>query len=170
MDVVEVNDIRADRTARLVEELLEVVRRLHLPPRHLGRDIHPVAPAPGEGFAYRLLALAAEINAPRVDVVHATLDGTAHHRRSLVEVHVPVFHGQAQHPEPQGRHFHACPPHVSVCHVGVIIQNTPTCFFFYRLFFCFLCYKFCRMDECSGRGCQQSFLDKISSVHAMLVV
>ena len=99
--MVEVDDVCADGAARLVEELLEVIRRLHLPPRHLGRDIYPVAPAPGKGFAHRLLALAAEIDAPRIYVVHAALNGTAHHRRGLVEVHVPVLYRQAQHPEAQ---------------------------------------------------------------------
>ena len=79
--------------------------------------------ASGESFAYRLLALAAEIDAPRVDVVHAALDGTAYHWRGLVEVYVSVLHRQAQHPEAQRRYVHPRAPHRAVLHLRIIVED-----------------------------------------------
>ena len=166
VDVVEVDDIGVNRAARLVEELLEVVRALHLPPRHLGRDIYPVAPASGEGFAYRLLALAAEIDAPRVDVVHPALDGTAHHRRGLVEIHVPVLHWQSQHPEAQCRHVHARAPHRAVLHPRIVVEDVFRQLFPRHLPFGFLRDGFRTAHRSYGCG-KKAALDKIPSIHIL---
>ncbi|CCZ15044.1 unknown [Prevotella sp. CAG:487] len=167
VDVVEVDDIRADSTARLIEELLEVVCRLHLPPRHLGRDIYPVAPASGEGFANCLLTLSTEIDTARVYIVHASLDGTAHHRSGLVKVHVSVLHRQAQHPKTQRRHINSRAPHRTVLHLRVIIQNIFGKLFSHRLLFSLLRYGF-RTAHGSYSCCNKSAFDKITSVHTFI--
>ena len=123
VNVIEVYYICADRTARLVEKFLKVIRTLHLPPRHFGGYIYTVTPASCECFTYRLLALTAHIDTSCIDVIHAALNGTAYHRRSLFEIHMSVLHRQTQHSKPQCRHIHPRPSHRSVSHLWIIIKN-----------------------------------------------
>ena len=136
--MVEVYYVRADGPSGLVEELLKIVRALHLPPRHLGGYIYPVAPAAGEGLANSQLALAAEIDTPRVDVVHSTLNGTAHHRGGLVEVYMPVLHRQAQHTEAQCRHVYPRASHGAVSHLRIIVEDVFCLLFLHRSILGFL--------------------------------
>ena len=104
VDMVKVDDVRADSPPRFVKHPFEIVRRLHDPPRRLRRDVYPVAPAVGQGLAYGQLALSAQIHPSRVDVVDAAVDGPMDHIDGLVHVDGLAVgqHGQAQHAEAQG--------------------------------------------------------------------
>ena len=162
--MIEVDHVRTNGTARLVEELFEIIHRPHLPPRHLGGDIHPVAPASGQSTAHRLFALSAQVDTPRVDIVYTAFDGTAYHGRGLVEIYVSVLHRQPQHTETQRRDLHAGPPHRAVLHLRIVIENLSRQPLPYDLFFNLLRQGF-RTDYRTGSCGKKSAFKKITSIH-----
>ena len=167
--MVKVDDVRANSPPRFVEHLLEIVGRLHDPPRRLRRDVYPVAPAVGQGLAYGQLALSAQIHPSRVDVVDAAVDGPMDHIDGLV--HVDGFavgqHGQAQHAEAQGRYLDAGLAHRPVLHLRIVVQYVFAVFrTAFRLFFC----QGRRPHDHAGGDGQGRAFEKISSVHRHFLI
>ena len=124
VDVVEVNDIRSDGTARLIKELLKILRPFHGPPRRFGGDIDTVTPSSRECLSDSLFTLSVQVDTPSINIVYTTFNCPTYHGHTLVKIHTSVcLHRQSEHTKPQCGNINSGTSHWTILHPWIIIQN-----------------------------------------------